>query len=462
MKQTFLNLKSRALPDQIPELALRILLAIYPLLLVQVDTGSLKLQTLILFILIMGWLLISFLLIRKNNWQLRRPKYPLDLAVLIAAGYQFLRIIGKLFTPGELGAIHYDAEVMVIILAAIYLLISSKPLFRIEYLDMMLYTGLIVFAALLYRYTVDINFGWPIRFIENDTYAIASYTLLISTVSVLLYCRCRNKLRSVFYMGVAAVGFIILFINHNILSIWMMLTVFIAIPVLFRPTAELVKRDMQLLFAFIFMLANMSLVTNYTGMILTGLKLNLENSVYLDLLLAIGGVCFFQYWERIPEGTDLNKLVLRRMRKGYQFLLKAIGIIFIGIVTGGDRWYQLSDGIGAKAAKALAIPVIEELKEGSGILYLCVEKQGLLAAILLIIFLSLVIARLRKNYYFDKPVTGILIVPASLFLVQLLFWKPSLNTLPVYFILLIFAAFFKEERHKISSLKIKTVEKKEE
>lgn len=462
MKQTFLKLKITALPDQIPELALRILLAIYPLLLVQVDTGSLKLQTLVLFILIMGWLFISFLLIRKNSWQLRKPKYPLDLAVLIAAGYQFLRIVGKLFTPGELGVIHYDAEVMVIILAAIYLLVSSKPLFRIEYLDMMLYTGLIVFAALLYRYTVDINFGWPIRFIENDTYAIASYTLLVSSVSVLLYCSCKEKMRSVFYMGTAFISFWVLFINHNILSIWMMFAFFLAIPVLLRPTAELVKRDMQLLFLFLFLLANMSLITNYTNIIRTGLTLSLENSVYLDLLLAIGGVCFFQYWERIPEGVDLNKLVLRRMRKGYLFLLKIIGIVFAGIIAGGDRWSRLPDGIGTNAVKGLAVPVIEEIKTGDGTLLLVMEKQGITAGILLLFFIALMLAKLRKNDSFGKPMTGMLILISSLFLLQLLFWKPSVNTLPIYFILLMFAAFHQEEKQKISSQKINFIRKEEE
>lgn len=48
--------------------------------------------------------------------------------------------------------------------------------------SMMLYMGFVVFSALLCRYTVDINFDWLIRFIENNTYAIVAYTLLISTV----------------------------------------------------------------------------------------------------------------------------------------------------------------------------------------------------------------------------------------------------------------------------------------
>lgn len=462
MKFGLIKLKSTTLPDKTAEIILLLLFIIYPLILVKAVTGSLSLQSLILFVLIMGWMFINCLFISRKEWQLRKISSLLDWIVLLAAGYQLLRIIGKLFQNPDFGAIYYDAEVWTVSLAVIYLLISTGVKFRIHNLDLLLYSGLLVFGGLLYKYMCDSNFSRPIQLMADDSKAVASFTLLISSVSVLLYCSCKEKMRSVFYIGTAFISFLVLFINHNILSIWMQLVFFLAIPVLLRPTAELVKRDMQLLFVFLFLLSNMSLLTNYTNIIQIGLTLNLENSVYFDLMLAIGGICFFQYWERIPAGVDLNKLVLRRMRRGYLFLLKTIGIVFAGIVVGGDRWSRLPDGIGTNAVKGLAVPVIEEIKTGNGTLLLVMEKQGLTAGILLLLFIALMLAKLRKNYSFGRPVTGMLILISSLFMLQLLFWKPSVNTLPIYFILLMFAAFNQEEKQRISSKKINFTRKEEE
>lgn len=462
MKPGFIKLKGTTLPEKTAEIVLLLLFTIYPLLSVKADTGSLTLQALMLFALIMGWMFANCLLIRKREWQLRKISSLLDWTVLLAAGYQLFRIIGKLFQDPNLGAIYYDAEVWIISLAVIYLLISTGVQFRTAFLELLLYAGLIVFGGLLYKYLCDINFNGPIQFIANDTDSIASFALLISAVSVMHYCSCKEKIHAVFYIGTALSSFLVLLINHNILSIWMLLALFLAIPVLLRPTAELVKRDMQLLFAFLFLLSNMSLLTNYTDILQTGLRLSLENSVYLDLLLALLCICFFQYWERIPEGVDLNKLVLRRMRKGYLFLLKLMGIVFAGVIAGGDRWSRLPDGIGTNAVKGLAVPVIEEMKKGNGTLFFVIEEQGLVTGIFLLFFIALMLAKLRRNHSFGKPVTGMLILISSLFMLQLLFWKPCINTLPIYFILLMFAAFNQEEKQKVSSRKIKFMMKEED
>lgn len=55
----------------------------------------------------------------------------------------------------------------------------------------------------------------------------------------------------------------------------------------------------------------------------------------------------------------------------------------------------------------------------------------------------------------DRPMTGILILITDIFMVQLLFFKPAANTLTVYWILMLFAVFNKEEKTRMISVRIR-------
>jgi hypothetical protein len=410
---------------------------------------------LVLFLVGLSWLFCNFLLIRKRKWFIRDVGYIVDLPVLAAVVFEILQLLHKILFSTEGQTIRFDIEITVIALAAVYWVITSGISLYKYYFDFILYTGLLLFGALLYRYLCDIRFGNVIAFIAEDEYAIAAYTVLICTIAVIQYCRCRDKTRSLFYGGVSLSGFLVLFINHNLVSICMMLAVFLAIPVLFRPVAEMVKRDMQMLFAYLFLLSNMSLVTNYTMLIRKELTLSIENSVWLDLLVAVGGILFFLYWDRIPKGMALDTLVLRKMRKGYLFFLKTMGLVFMVILTGGERWKALPDHMLLLPFKRLAVALCEEVKRGEPAVFAIFKNQGSIAGLLFIFFCSFIIARLRKNYHMDKPSTIVMILISDLFLVQQLFWKPNLSSLPVYFMILVFAAFYQEERRSVTVRKVK-------
>lgn len=430
---------------------------LYPLVLFRYDNGNFVVQSMILFLAGMSWLLGNFLRIRKREWAIRNIRYITDLPLLAVVFYELMQIAVKIFQSTGEEAVRFDIEITVIGLAAIYWVVTSKITLYKYYFDLALYTGLLVFGALLYRYLCDISFGGIIAFIADDEYAVASYALLICTIAVVQYCRCRDSMRSMFYFGVSLAGFFVLLINYNLVSICMMTAVFFAIPVLFRPVAELVKRDMQLFFAYMLLLGNMSLLTNYTTLIQKELSLTVENSIFLDIVIAIGGVIFFLYWERIPDGTDMDKLVLRKMRRGYLFILKAMTIFFAAILLGGERWNELPDSTLIRPLKRLAIALIEEVKMGESAVLLSFKNQGLTGGFLLIIFASYMIARLRRNYHMDKPSTVMMILISDLFLLQLLFWKPNISSLPVYFLILIFAAFCKEERRKITVRRVRSL-----
>ncbi len=200
----------------------------------------------------------------------------------------------------------------------------------------------------------------------------------------------------------------------------------------------------------------MSLLTGYTNLIRAEVSFSLEHSVYLDLLLAAGGVWFFRSWEKLPEEIELDRLVLRKMKRGYQFLLRTMLIVFAGILIGGGYWGSLpEEGMAMPTVRETAALLAEEIQSGKGFLFTAIAEQGVSGGLLLLILCSMLAGRLWKNYSYDKPDTGIMILLSFLFLIQLLFWKASINTLPVYFVYVVFAITYKEEREKVISTKMK-------
>ena len=441
------------------QVMLYFIIFLYPLILFEADLGGLHIQELALFVCVLGTLFYCFLQIRSNEWYLRKQINRTDLVGILLAVYEFGRIIHKLLSSNEAGAVVYDSEVLILSMAVIYLLLSTESVFDAKYFDALLFSGLIIFGILLYQYLCMDNVGSAVLAITGnfmaDSVDTASYTLLVCVTALWQYCKCDDRMRSVFYGGVQAVGFFVLFLNHNILSIWLMAIVFIALPVFSRPTAELVKRNAQMTFVYLFMLSNMSLLTNYTTLIKKDVSYNLEQSVYLELLLAAGGLFFFHSWDRIPKGTDLRRLIMRKMQRWYGFCLKAAGAFLAGVLIGGGNWQKLSDTTGRTALKSFILPLVNEINQGKSMFYFWFDDQGIIGGILLLIFCLLMASSLRKNFDYARPFTCILSLVAVLFLVELLFWKVGVNVLPVYFVFFIFAIFYKEEREKVTSTKIK-------
>lgn len=426
---------------------------IYPLFLFEFDMGSFHIQSFLLLLSTMGVLLYSFLLINSKQWEFPMLRSRTEVSILTLALYAFIKIVIKMITASK--TVYFDYEVTVLALAVMYLLIAAKPAFEEKYFDIVLFSGLIVFALLLIKYLCGEGVAGAFAILLTEKTGIASYTMLVCMIGIWQYIRCEDKLRSYFYIGVLAIGFLVLFINQNRISIWLMTMVFIAIPILQRPTAELVKRDMQMFFLYLFMLSNMSLLTGYTKLLQVEVNYHLEQSVYLELLVALGGVFFFKFWDRIPEGVDLRRLVMRRMRRGYQFLLRLTGIVFAGILIGGEHWKDMPERIGLAAVKGFAVSLAEEVQRGKSTFYLCFEQIGMVGEVLILILCVFLIGRLRKGFAFNKPVTSMLTLISGVFLIQLLFWNVSIISLPMYCLFLSLAITYKEEKEKVISNKIK-------
>ena len=411
--------------------------------------------SLLLFLTAVVWMAVKVFLCQKEGLAFMPIRHWTDLMAVLIIFYEIAAIVMKLFRDPDNGEIDFSGNAEMLAFVVLYFCLSSGIRFREIYFDLILYGGLLFCTVYLFPHFTGIQMPGYGSLIFEDDGAAASCFLLVSMVGVYQYCFCRDRLRSCFYLAVSAVGFLALFLNRNVLSFWLMTAYFFAMPILLRPTAQLIRKDMQMLFLFGFMLSNMSLLTEYTQVIITELSYSLEHSAYLDLLLAGGGVLFFHYWDKIPAEADLERLVMRKMRRVYKGLLMMIGILLAGMFIGADKWAAFGERMSEEAWKGFALPLVEAVKQGESGFYFLFREAGVGAGIFIVVFFIFLIERFRRNYGLAKPVTGILILISGVFLVQLLFWRPAVNTLTIYFMLLLFAAFHQEEKRKLVSIKIK-------
>lgn len=428
------------------------LLILSMLSVLNIEVAGFPLYSLFLLVLASVWMIFRIGYMGKAGISFLTVKYLTDIASLAAIAYSVFSAVIKLFGSLDEGAIDFTWNAEVIALAIICLLVSAGVEWKMLYLDLLLYSGLPV--AGLYLLT-RLKEGWEGGGLEeafSNSGQMASYFLLIGMVSGWGYCMCRKKTRFLFYSMTAGIGFFALFLNQDVVSLWLMGLFFLAIPVFHRPTASLVKRAMQMFFLYVFMLSNMSLLTGYTQIIREEVSYSLEQSVYLDLLIAVGGLVFFHYWERIPDGTDLERLVLRKMQKAYRFGLKMALLIFGIMAFAGDGWAALPGSTAYRMVKSFAVPLAEATgRNESGFLY-CFRVMGVIPGVGLLVLLLLFLDRMYENYTEDKPITDMLILISVFFLAQLLFWNPGIHNGVCYFYLLTTASFYEEEWKHMESI----------
>lgn len=422
---------------------------------VNIEIAGFPIYSLLLLVLASVWMMVKIIYAGRTEHPFLTVRSLTELAAIAVIVYAVFSVAVKLFITSEEEVVDFSWNAEVIALAIICLLISSGVEFSQLYLDLLLYSGLLIAGLYIF---VSLTNGWNSERLASaftDSGQVASCFLLVGMAAVYGYCMCRDKMRSLFYGMVSGISFFALFLNQNVVSLWLMGIFFLAIPVLLRPIAMLVKRAMQLFFMYLFMLSNMSLLTEYTQIIRKEVSYSLEHSVYLDLLLAIGGIVFFHYWDRIPEGTDLERLVLRKMQKGYRFALNMVLLLFGIIAFIENAWAALPDSTAYNVMKSFAVPLAEAAGQNeSGFLY-CFRVMGVVPGLSLLIVFSLFLGRMYENYAQDKPLTGMLILISVLFWAQLLFWNPGMHNITCYFFLLAAASFYKEEREHMESIGVR-------
>jgi hypothetical protein len=430
-----------------------ILLVLSMFSVVRTEVAGFPVYSLLLLTVVSVWMLGKILYAGREGQPFLMVRYRTDTAAFAAILYAVISAVIKLFSNPDDGWIDFSWNAEVIALAVLCLLVSAETQFRALYLDLLLYSGLLTAGVyMLLNLTDGLETDWLLAAF-SDSGQTASYFMLVGMVSVYACCTGKDKMRSVFYMMTAGVSFMALFVNQSSISLWLMAFYFLALPVVLRPTALLVKRVMQLFFMYLFMLSNMSLLTEYTDIFRKEIFYSLQHSVYVDLLLAAGGAVFFCYWERIPAGTALERLVLRKLQKGYRMLVKVIALLFVVTAAAGGRMELPGKAVG-DMFRTFVLPLSEEMGGRESGLWCVFQGYGVIPGLFLIIMIVLFADRMYRNHAEDKTVTGALSLISGIFVVQLLFWNPGLHNIVCYFYLILTASLYKEERKQVKSVGI--------
>ena len=420
---------------------------------VRTEVAGFPVYSLLLLTVVSVWMLGKILYAGREGQPFLMVRYRTDTAAFAAILYAVISAVIKLFSNPDDGWIDFSWNAEVIALAVLCLLVSAETQFRALYLDLLLYSGLLTAGVYMLLHLTDgLETDWLLAAF-SDSGQTASYFMLVGMVSVYACCTGKDKMRSVFYMMTAGVSFMALFVNQSSISLWLMAFYFLALPVVLRPTALLVKRVMQLFFMYLFMLSNMSLLTEYTDIFRKEIFYSLQHSVYVDLLLAAGGAVFFCYWERIPAGTALERLVLRKLQKGYRMLVKVIALLFVVTAAAGGRMELPGKAVG-DMFRTFVLPLSEEMGGRESGLWCVFQGYGVIPGLFLIIMIVLFADRMYRNHAEDKTVTGALSLISGIFVVQLLFWNPGLHNIVCYFYLILTASLYKEERKQVKSVGI--------
>ncbi len=417
------------------------MLLVFPL-----KIGGMDVLSAAVFFISIGWMIMNIVQINQGGRRTKLKYRRLYVIMLALMMYELAGIAVSMMQETEEGAPEpdYSWNLLIIGVAMLYLLTTEVKEFRMEYLDGILYGGLVVMAILLLGYLYDTTIG-KITVLWGDKTAAASYLILISVVGALQYCRCGDRMKSCFYGMCAAMSFFLLACNQSVVSFWIVAFTLLAIPVLLLPTADLCKKAMQMFLLFMVMISSMGLIANNTGLLLISVSCDPEHCVCLTMIAAIVGLAFFYCWDRLPEGAEQKKIVMKGFYRIDLLILRGMLIAAFLLVTGNTVWQNGErEGFFHRAVLGFSNPLTGELAGNHS--FLC--DQGIMGGLLCITALVLFTEGIRKAWAWDKPIKGMLCVAALSLLLQILLWEVCPNILPVAVILATGAITCAERRER--------------
>lgn len=377
-------------------------------------------------------------LLREKRTFLKRAEKPLEFCIVVMGTLSLLGIL--LFCLGlDIGQQEgYETEFLILFFSLFYYYVYSKKQIKSVNFAIVLhiYSGILVVA--LMEFLVFPQMG-----IFTDSWQNASMALLVALMAVIHYCYSKIRGLRLIYITEAVVAFLVLAINHNVISLYIMCLMLFLLAALLPPRVKPIKRSLQMFFCFTFLISNMSLFTNYTGLFpVKEPGYSLETSVLVDLLLCVLGVYVTGVWDKLPLEKEYNcTLPLRRMQKN--LLRVSVGFVGIFLFFGlcGNHLGKLPGGTIFNMAK-VEIDVLFKVCQASlteGLLFRAAEEYGLFGIVVCLVNTILVIERIVVNRRFLHHENIILTMCSCLFGIIFCFYSINAKVLPVYSFMLICA-----------------------
>lgn len=411
---------------------IRLMLFLYPLFLDRnkiIPLFSNKLVLYIIVTLFSGGIYIWFAAkkIVKYNKRVR----PLDIFLVITA----LLLILKLAARCSQMDMAFEREAFLLCIIGTYFLVRNINKGAEYYINLILYSAVILFVGFILYYVKGSENLFGVEIMLERSNVIISYLLLISGISSLLYCIVREKPLDIVYLVIAVAGFLLLFLQNDTISICIMGIFLLAIPIIFPPSVNLVKRSLLLCFLFILIIISIPLLPFFNQ------QIEISYNIYIDLFLAIVGLFIIQYWKKIPEDINPELIILKKFSKWYKKVLAVTGIILTVSILIGERIFEIPDCFGVRALKTYSASLLESINGNKSFFQELLEDYGIMGYVIWICIIIMIIKLMAKRWKKGEEVTKILIMVSMLFIVQTFFYQLQPISTPIYVILLTLALF---------------------
>ncbi len=412
-------------------------------------------------------LLLSILLLFSNLFDIKsniswiKKKIRQEWMFLVVFLWIILRLIISFFST-YLGATLDRNFIILVILSCILSVIfyGKRSTYGENWLEAITISGGIGTAIIL---LCMLDVPYVISFVMiGDWYweSIASYLLLPVFSSAVLFCTTENRKKQLLAFGVSLLSFFVLFLNENQTGIWMVVFFFLGIPMLFRPRAELIKRSMQLLFTFLFLWCNMSLITNYVKAITwPPVTYSLEASVYGELILAVAALLFFHFWDHIPEGKNLNFVSMIGMQKIIRSCFIGLLLFLGGGIVNIQRLASLPQEGFTKFIVTLLQPLAQELQSKHTSFFVLYQNTGILITVLVLAMLIILGKKIYAKIHKDKIWTNYLFLFYLLFMAQFFLLDIADQVVLVNILLLLWGLTIEESPLNIKAIKMEVQKK---
>lgn len=390
-----------------------------------------------------------------------KKKIKQEWMILVIFLWIILRLIVSFFST-YLGAIlDLNFTVLVILSCVLYFIFyGTRSTYGENWLEAITISGGIGAATLLLC-MLDVPYVNSFVMIQDWYWeSLASYLLLPVFSSVVLFCTTENRKKQLLAFGVSLISFFVLFLNENQTGIWMVVFFFLGIPMLFRPRAELIKRSMQLLFTFLFLWCNMSLITNYVKAVTwPPVTYSLEASVYGELILAVAALLFFHFWDHIPEGKNLNFVSMIGIQKIIRSCFIGLLLFLGGGIVNIQRLASLPQEGFTKFLVTLLQPLAQELQSKQTSFFVLYHNTGILITVLVLAILIILGKKIYAKIHKDKIWTNYLFLFYLLFMAQFFLLDIADQVVLVNILLLLWGLTIEESPHNVKAIKMEVQKK---
>lgn len=420
-----------------------VLFSIFPMYLLPERLQGITFRWILFSLLTLVTVAAYIILLFKKKAFCRKRLYRIDicmiLVLLLSIGQTFL----CMFQGKENRETYFLLSVCVLAYFAVSALSSgTNDVCKLVYLDVFLTACWIIYLELMVRlFLVPQHLGVIGLLTQERTY-LQSFLLLSNMICVLQYCFNRKLKKDGWYLLTAVIGFFLQLVQKNMINILLMGSLFLIIPLLFLPTAELFRRNLIMAFLFFLVLSNMPLVTNNTNLLKTGVQFDIKNSMYLYLIITLAGIIVLSYWERIPKWIPLDHIVMKRMQKIFLSILE-LYLVLLACICSVDWPAGMENRMGGDIFAALFNSIKAGVSQIDGTFGQMLGEYGLAGGVLSGMICVTIISRLRRSYRRNSE-SALFTTIAIMYLIQSFFYKQQIVTTPIYVVLVTIAVFQKK------------------